>query len=136
MSMVVDTCVIIDVLDNRSPFSIASAKVLDKHADDGLLIAPISYVELAPAFLGDENRERDFLLDLGIDLPPLIDNTDLSAAHAAWYRQVLRKRQGKTVRRPIADVMIGALASVSGGLITRNVKDFRALFPKLRIISP
>ena len=136
MSLVVDTCVIIDVLDGRSPFSEASAKTLDKYADEGLLIAPISYVELAPAFLGDENRERDFLLDLGIDLPPLIDNTDLSAAHAAWYRQVLRKRQGKTVRRPIADVMIGALASVSGGLITRNVKDFRALFPKLRIISP
>ena len=136
MSLVVDTCVIIDVLDGRSPFSKASAKTLDKYADEGLLIAPISYVELAPAFLGDENRERDFLLDLGIDLPPLIDNTDLSAAHAAWYRQVLRKRQGKTARRPIADVMIGALASVNEGLITRNVKDFRALFPKLRIISP
>ena len=136
MSLVVDTCVIIDVLDGQSPFSKASAKTLDKYADEGLLIAPISYVELAPAFLGDENRERDFLLDLGIDLPPLIDNTDLSAAHAAWYRQVLRKRQGKTARRPIADVMIGALASVNEGLITRNVKDFRALFPKLRIISP
>lgn len=136
MSLVVDTCVIIDVLDGRSPFSKASAKTLDKYADEGLLIAPISYVELAPAFLGDESRERDFLLDLGIDLPPLIDNTDLSAAHAAWYRQVLRKRQGKAARRPIADVMIGALASVNEGLITRNVKDFRALFPKLRIISP
>ena len=136
MSLVVDTCVIIDVLDGRSPFSKASAKTLDTYADEGLLIAPISYVELAPAFLGDENRERDFLLDLGIDLPPLIDNTDLSAAHAAWYRQVLRKRQGKALRRPIADVMIGALASVNAGLITRNVKDFRALFPKLRIISP
>ena len=136
MSLVVDTCVIIDVLDGRSPFSKASAKTLDKYADEGLLIAPISYVELAPAFLGDENRKRDFLLDLGIDLPPLIDNTDLSAAHAAWYRQVLRKRQGKAPRRPIADVTIGALASVNDGLITRNVKDFRALFPKLRIISP
>ena len=136
MSLVVDTCVIIDVLDGRSPFSRASAKTLDKYADEGLLIAPISYVELAPAFLGDESRERDFLLDLGIDLPPLIDNTDLSAAHAAWYRQVLRKRQGKAARRPIADVMIGALASVNEGLITRNVKDFRALFPRLRIISP
>ena len=136
MSLVVDTCVIIDVLDGQSPFSKASAKTLDKYADEGLLIAPISYVELAPAFLGDESRERNFLLDLGIDLPPLIDNTDLSAAHAAWYRQVLRKRQGKTARRPIADVMIGALASVNEGLITRNVKDFRALFPKLRIISP
>ena len=136
MSLVVDTCVIIDVLDGQSPFSKASAKTLDKYADEGLLIAPISYVELAPAFLGDESRERNFLLDLGIDLPPLIDNTDLSAAHAAWYRQVLRKRQGKAARRPIADVMIGALASVNEGLITRNVKDFRALFPKLRIISP
>lgn len=136
MSMVVDTCIIIDVLDNRSPCSMASAKILDRYAADGLLIAPISYVELAPAFLGDENRERDFLLELGIELPPLIDNTDLSVAHAAWYRQILRKRQGKAVRRPIADVMIGALASVNGGLITRNAKDFRALFPKLNIVTP
>ena len=136
MSLVVDTCVILDVLSNDPVFGRRSMETLEQFADENLLIAPISYVELAPAFLGDENRERDFLLDLGIDLPPLIDNTDLSAAHAAWYRQVLRKRQGKAARRPIADVMIGALASVNEGLITRNVKDFRALFPKLRIISP
>ena len=136
MSLVVDTCVILDVLSNDPVFGRRSMETLEQFADENLLIAPISYVELAPAFLGDENLERDFLLDLGIDLPPLIDNTDLSAAHAAWHRQVLRKRQGKAPRRPIADVMIGALASVNDGLITRNVKDFRALFPKLRIISP
>ena len=136
MSMAVDTCVILDVLDRDPVFGPASAEAIERHADDGLLISPLTYVELAPAFLGDESREKEFLFEIGVDLPPGTGEADLSFAHAAWNRHVLRKRAGKASRRPVADVMIGALAQANDGLITRNAADFRALFPKLNIVVP
>jgi len=136
VSMVVDTCVILDVLEQDPTYGIASAEVLEKYAEGGLIISPLTYVELSPAFLGDETRERDFLFEIGIDLPPAFNEDDLSLAHAAWNNHIQRKRSGKTARRPVADVMIGALAQANDGLITRNVSDFRALFPKLNIVTP
>ena len=136
MSMVVDTCIILDVLERDPVFGIASAEAIDRHADDGLIISPLTYVELAPAFLGDEARERNFLFEIGIDLPPGVSDEDLSIAVSAWNRHVQRKRSGKAARRPVADVMIGALAQANDGLITRNADDFRALFPSLNIVTP
>ena len=134
--MVVDTCVIVDISDRDPVFGERSAHTLEEYADDGLLIAPVSFVELAPAFLGDVNREKQFLFELGIDLPNGFDTSDIPLAHAAWYRHIQKKRQGKSPRRPIADVLIGALAQANDGLITRNAKDFKALFPNLNIIVP
>ena len=136
MSMVVDTCVILDVLERDPKFGVASAEAIDRHADSGLIVSPLTYVELAPAFLGDEARERRFLFEIGIDLPPEVREDDLSIAIAAWNSHVQSKRSGKTARRPVADVMIGALAQANDGLITRNARDFRTLFPLLNIVTP
>lgn len=134
--MVVDTCVILDILERDPKFGVASADALDSLADGGLVISPLTYVELSPAFLGDEARERDFLFDIGIDLPPAFGEKDLSFAHAAWNEHIRRKRSGKTAKRPVADAMIGALAMANDGLVTRNAADFRAMFPALKIIMP
>ena len=101
--MVVDTCVILDVLMNDPIYGQRSLSVLEEYADGGLLIAPVSFVELAPAFLGDVNRENQFLFELGIELPNGFDTSDLPLAHAAWYRHIQKKRAGKSPRRPIAD---------------------------------
>ena len=136
MSMVVDTCVILDILQGDPIFGVASAEVIDQYAEGGLIISPLTYVELSPAFLGDEARERDFLFEIGIDLPPILGEDDLSLAHASWNNHIQRKRSGKAARRPVADVMIGALAQANDGLISRNADDFRALFPSLNIITP
>ena len=136
MSMVVDTCVILDILQGDPTFGETSARTIEQYAEGGLVISPLTYIELSPAFLGDEARERDFLFEIGIDLPPTFGENDLSLAHAAWNDHIQRKRFGKDTRRPVADVMIGALAQANDGLITRNVNDFRALFPALTIVSP
>ena len=136
MSMVVDTCVILDILQGDPIFGETSARTVEQYAEGGLVISPLTYVELSPAFLGDETREREFLFEIGIDLPPTFGEDDLSLAHAVWNDHILRKRAGKVARRPVADVMIGALAQANDGLITRNADDFRALFPALTIVSP
>ena len=136
MSKVVDTCVLLDILDGDSDFSTTSAVALNRHVREGLIIAPISYVELAPAFLGDKANQDEFLSRIDVHLPPFFDRTALYRAHFAWYRHIAAKRNGLAVKRPIADILIGALAVEYGGLITRNPKDFSSLYPDLEIIVP
>lgn len=62
---VVDTCVIIDVLSGDGVFSAKSADAIDMKRPEGLVVAPITYVELAPSFLGDVARQDMVLSSLG-----------------------------------------------------------------------
>ena len=136
MTWVVDTCVLIDLLKADPVFAKVSSKALQSKMDDVLIIAPITYVELAPAFRGDVEAQNEFLNALWIRYDFDGNRNAVLAAHRAWYEHVLRKRSGAVERRPIADVMIGAYALSKGGLITRNESDFRALYPTLEIFNP
>lgn len=133
---VVDTCVIIDVLCGDGVFSTKSADALDAKRGEGLVIAPLTYVELAPSFLGDVHEQDVVLAGLGIDVDFGGSKEIVLEAHRAWYEHVQRKRAGAMVKRPIADVMIGAYAMQTGGLITRNEADFHSLYPNLTIFNP
>ena len=136
MIWVVDTCIVIDVLDNDPEFGHASASLLDKMAADGLGLCPVSYVELAPAFLGDYRRQNEFLDGIGIQYAIPWSWQDTQAAHKAMERHINLYRQRKTLRRPVADMLIGAFAAGRQGLLTRNAADFRPAFPTLKIIEP
>ncbi|MBQ6140560.1 MAG: type II toxin-antitoxin system VapC family toxin [Kiritimatiellae bacterium] len=133
---VVDTCVIIDVLSGDGEFSVKSADAIDMKRGDGLVIAPITYVELAPSFDGDSNRQDTTLSELGIEFDFGGSKDAVMAAYKAWHDHVRRKRTGQVAKRPIADIMIGAYAMQKGGLITRNEEDFRSLYPNLAIFNP
>ena len=136
MIWVVDTCVILDILDHHPVFAECSTLAIQSKLDDILAIAPISYVELAPAFNGSIEDQNDFLDSLWINRDFGGDATAVLTAHRAWYEHILRKRAGTIAKRPIADVMIGAYAMRKGGLITRNEADFRSLYPELTIFNP
>ena len=136
MTWVVDTCVVIDLVERDGEFSAASAAALSSKLDDSLVIAPITYVELAPVFDGDIERQNAFLRSAWIDFDFAGNGDAVLAAHRAWYDHVMRKRAGQVTKRPIADVLIGAYAMQKGGLITRNEDDFRSLFPNLTIFNP
>jgi hypothetical protein len=56
MTWVVDTCVVLDVLEGDPEFGLASARLIDNLASEGLSLCPVSYIELAPAFSGDKKR--------------------------------------------------------------------------------
>jgi len=135
MTLVVDTCILLDILDEDPAFGLKSARALNAQHENDLVISPMTYVELAPAFLGDRRLQDQFLDGLGIHLASGEPGV-LNAAHDAWYAHVSRKRRGREARRPIADVFIGALASSLDGLVTRNTKDFRSLFPDLTLVEP
>ena len=137
MSMwVVDTCVIIDILSGDGTFSVKSADAIDAKRGEGLVVAPLTYIELAPSFCGNVKDQDLVLSGLGIELDFAGNKDAVLAAHKAWYEHVLCKRLGAVTKRPIADVVIGAYALQKGGLITRNEADFRTLYPTLTIFNP
>ena len=136
MAWVVDTAVLIDVLEDDSEFGVRSARALDGRGEDGLVLCPVSYVELSPAFEGNTALQEEFLEGIGIDHREGWIAEDTRRAHAAWHAYVQRRRGGNTTKRPLTDVLIGAFALRFQGLITRNEKDFRRTFPELRLRAP
>lgn len=137
MVWVVDTCVLLDIMDEIPPFAELAAEALDEKSESGALaIAPITYVELAPAFNGDREMQDLFLRHVGVSIDFGGAEEAVFTAHKAWYEHIMRKRAGAEKKRPIADIMIGAFAMRKGGLITRNENDFRALYPNLTIFNP
>jgi predicted nucleic acid-binding protein len=136
MPWVVDTCVLVDVLEDDPDFGEASAALLDRLGGEGLEVCPVTYAELAPAFGGDRALQDEFLAGVGIVLPAEWTWADTLAAHAGWARFIELKRRGAVPRRPLADILIGAYAAGRQGLVTRNPDDFGPVFPDLPLAVP
>ena len=136
MPWVVDTCVLLDVGLDDQTFASGSESLLDAKLAEGLVICPVSYVELAPAFSGQIEPLEEFLFQLGVDHQEDWLTKDTANACEAWTRHVQKRRDHKAARRPIADVLIGAFALRFDGLLTRNTEDFRKLFPSLALLAP
>ncbi len=113
-----------------------SARLLDRLRGEGLALCPVSYVELAPAFLGDMRRQNEFLDGVGINYSLSWDWKDTERAHSAWARYVDQRRGSRIPKRPMADILIGAFAASRKGLLTRNESDFTVVFPGLTIVKP
>lgn len=134
--LVVDTCVLIDVADDDPEFGAPSAQCLAANLRGGLVISPITYVEMAPVFDASARLLEEFLAGVGVSHAELFDARDRAAAFAAWGKHIANRRAGRTPKRPVADALIGATAMRFDGLITRNAADFKALYPGLRVIEP
>ncbi len=136
MAWVVDTCLLIDVAEADPSFGIPSAQLLDRLRPDSLIICPMSHVELAPVFAGDEAAQNEFLHHLTVSWQEPWTDADTREARLAWHRYVAARRAGPIPKRPLADVLIGAFATRFQGILTRNAADFRQVFPALKVIAP
>lgn len=136
MPWVVDTCLLIDIADADPQFASGSAAVLSARRSEGLVLAPVTYVELAPVFGGDVAKQESFLFHLQVSWSRAWTHSETLAAHAGWHRYVQAKRLHRIQKRPMADLLIGAFAERFDGLLTRNEADFRNVFPNLRIVVP
>jgi len=136
MKWVVDTCVLIDVLENDPAFGGPSADLLEKLLRGGLVICPVTMVELAPAFDGNLETQKHFLEQVGVDFTDPWTFSDTESAHKAWNAYVQARRVSDAPKRPLADLLIGAFAFRPKGLVTRNPADFRRWFPKLKLQQP
>jgi len=136
MGWVIDTCLLIDILENDPKFGVASAQLIDSKRGSGLLICPVTYIELSPAFAGNSTLQDEFLEGIGVNWLESWTWQDTREAHQNWNFYVSRRRQNRITRRPIADVMIGSFAMRFQGLLTRNTADFHSSIPSLRLAHP
>jgi predicted nucleic acid-binding protein len=128
--------VLIDIAEGDPRFAQRSAQLVDRRRRSGIVIAPLSYVELAPLFNGIAEAQNEFLEAIGVHWTVAWTWPDTIAAHQAWHRYIAQRRRGSISKRPVADVLIGAFACRFEGLLTRNARDFRGLFPDLRLEEP
>jgi len=136
MSLVVDSCVLLDIALRDPEFGIPSALLLESRRKQGLVACPISIVEICPQFDGKIATTKDFLRLVGADAdsPWLAQDTERAAE--GWVRYVSMKRAGKTSLPPVADILIGAFSLRFDGLVTRNPSHFLPYFPALTLIDP
>lgn len=124
MAWVVDTSVLLDIHLDDPAFARSSAECLVVHAAAGLTLAPVTYIELAPAFDGNSGLQDQFLAEVGLEWLASWTLSDSMQAHALWAVRVALKRSGHPAKRPVADVLIEAFAMRFDGLITRNPRHF------------
>ena len=136
MAWVVDTSVVVDLITGDPLFEAASTACLQSHLVDGLVISPVTFVELGPSFSGDEAAAETFLNAARIGTREFWNAADTTMAHRLWHQFQLRRKQHQTPKRPVADVLIAAFAARFRGLITRNATDFRIILPALPLVIP
>lgn len=117
MAWVVDSCVLLDVALNDPVWGLRSAEILEARRPEGLVVCPVSVIEITPQFGGEIEEVRKFLAILGAsDREGWLD-ADTRAAAQAWSADGAEKRKSGGARagkRPVADLMIGAFATRLG----------------------
>lgn len=136
MAWVVDTSVVLDLVTADPVFEPDSAICLQQHLADGLVVCPVTFAELGPAFQGDVMAAGAFLDAVGISPSEAWIEADTGRAHFLWHQHQLRRRQGHARKRPVADVLIAAFAQRFQGIITRNAVDFEHALPPSQIVVP
>ena len=136
MAWVVDSCVMLDIALKDPEFGLSSALFLEELRGEGLVICPISVVELTPQFGDEIENVEEFVEKLGAVRSTDWMAADTENAGAGWARYVRQKRAGSTGKRPIADILIGGFACRFQGLVTRNPSDFEPFFPDLVLRAP
>jgi predicted nucleic acid-binding protein len=137
MPWVIDTSVLVDIrIGLPEPAAIASAECLQQYFSDGLLVCPVTFIEISPMFHGDLVAQRSWLDGLGIARREPWIEEDTERCHALWNDAIQRKRNREIAKRPVADILIAGFAIRFQGLITRNESDFRTIAPQLTIVAP
>jgi predicted nucleic acid-binding protein len=136
VALVVDSCILLDVALKDPSFGVSSALFLEGRREAGLVVCPVSVVEISPHFGGASRNVQEFLRVLGAECAAPWLPADTEAAAVGWTRYVTLKRQGRADRRPVADILIGGFACRFGGLATRNPEHFAPFFPGLALLVP
>ncbi len=131
--VLVDSCVLIDVLVADSLFAEISARTLGAVAErHDLAVNPLIYAELSPLFSTPAALE-DALLAAGV----LRLGLPYEAAFLAGRAFAKYRRNGGNRRSPLPDFYIGAHAAVLGcALVTRDIGRYQRYFPSVELITP
>lgn len=131
--ILVDTCVLVDVIEEDALWSGWSQSTLEEWGRRGpVCINPVVYAELSPDF--DDPAALDGLLGkTGIEYREIPREALFLAARA---HQAYRRRGGAR-SGVLPDFFIGAHARVLDvPLLTRDPRRLRAAFPDLALVTP
>lgn len=133
MTTLVDSNVLLDVIQPGGPWEAWSAAALASALDDGqVFINPIIYAEASVRFATPADVD-DALPSTLYGRQPL----PYAAGFLAGKAYQMYRANGGERRSPMPDFYIGAHAIVSGyRLLTRDPRRYRAYFPKLPLIAP
>ena len=132
---VVDTPILLDILENDPEYGASSAALLDRYADATLHISLISYFELAPAFDGNRALQDEFLGQLGVVISHQNVRETGPLVYRAWARHYRRVKASGGQGFPFVPCLLGTLACCYDGIITRRGALYRAIFPELNVIT-
>ncbi len=133
MARMLDSNVLLDLITADPVWLDWSTAQFRAAAKEGqVLVNPIIYAELAPAFDSQAALDRW--------LRPTIFNRlrlPFEAGFRAGQAFVAYRERGGTRRSPLPDFYIGAHAEFAGlTLVTRDPARYRTYFPKLTLICP
>lgn len=133
MSTLVDSNVLLDLLDEDDEWMDWSSSMLSQAGSRGrLVINPLILAETSVTFDTIEELEEALPASLFVREPLPWQAAFLAAKAFATYR-----RRGGAARSLLPDFYIGAHAAIADHtLLTRDPKRYRTYFPKLRIIAP
>jgi hypothetical protein len=131
--ILVDSNVLLDLLENDPRWYDWSAEQLQKVAEDStLIINPVIYAEISIGF--ERIEELEAVIQPGIFQRRPIP---WEAAFLAGKCFLRYRKLGGLRRSPLPDFFIGAHAAVEGlTLLTRDATRYRTYFPSLSIIAP
>ena len=128
MISAVDTNVLLDLLNARSPHHAQSREWLRAAYNDGaVLVCDIVYAELVPAF-GNRATLDGSLREVNAMVSPI----DTSIAYEAGWRWMRYRQAGGPRARIMADFLIGAHAlGAADRFLTRDRGFYGTYFPEL-----
>jgi predicted nucleic acid-binding protein len=131
--VIVDSCILLDVITDDSEWGAWSAGTLERVADEAtLVINALIYAEVSIGFASIEALETA--------LPQRFYRREALPYEAGFLagKAFLRYRQaGGSRRSPLPDFYIGAHAAIAGyRLLTRDPGRYRTYFPTLDVIAP
>ena len=132
MSVLIDSNVLIDLIDPASSGRAWSIAQVERLADNGgvLLINPIIYAEVSVPFSKPSDVEA-------LLAPFDREGLPFEAAFAAGKAFVAYRKRGGARTSPLPDFFIGAHALVRGYLLlTRDASRYRTYFPEVELIAP
>ncbi|MFZ5470732.1 MAG: type II toxin-antitoxin system VapC family toxin [Myxococcota bacterium] len=131
--ILVDTCILIDVINEDAEWCEPSCAALDEWGRRGpVLVNPIIYAEVSPGF--EHPAALDEVLEtVGVEFRELPREALFLAARA---HRAYRHRGGLRIA-VLPDFFIGAHALTLGvPVLTRDPTRYRAYFPTLRVAAP
>lgn len=133
---VVDPRLVVDILEGDAEWGVRSARLMDRFRGKQLVIAPISYLALGPAFMGMRSLQDAFLANLGICVTQKFPIEVMNSAYKAWCAYKGDHPGASGPGSAFDSLYVGAIALLYDGILTRQGDLYRRYYPSLPVFEP